>query len=71
MPETVYFWAITLTWPVPSGTASWSRTNTFTVTTLMSRAEILRRLIDTARNEAGAPADPNIVFFTVEPDEVR
>jgi len=66
MPETTYFWAATLTWPTPTGSATWSKAASFTTTATVSRGKVLADVLKTA----GAPEDVSILFFTVEPDVV-
>jgi hypothetical protein len=67
MNETTYLWVATLTWPTPTGSATWSKAASFTTAATVSRGKVLADVL----KAAGAPADVVIQFFSVEPDEVQ
>ena len=68
-PVTKYYWLATFQWPVHNGFKTATFTNTFDSPDPVSRAEIFAE-IKQGIGEHGVPETANVVFLTIEPDQV-
>lgn len=68
-PVTKYFWLVTFQWPLYNGFKSATFTNTFDSPEPVSRAEMMAWIRE-AVEEHGVPQDANVLFLTIEPDQV-
>ena len=66
---TKYFWLATFQWPTHNGFGTATFHNTFDVSAPVSRAELLTH-IKAAAEQNGVPANANVLFLTIEPDQI-
>ncbi|WP_194894706.1 hypothetical protein [Catenulispora pinisilvae] len=68
-PVTKYFWLATFQWPVHNGFATATFTNTFDVSSPVSRTELLAQIKQSV-GQHGVPETANLLFLTIEPDQI-
>jgi len=68
-PTTKYFWLVTFQWPVYNGFKTATFANTFDAPSSVSRAETWAQ-IKQGVGEHGVPEDANVLFLTIEPDQI-
>lgn len=67
---TKYSWMATFNYPAPGGSVTVSAQNTFETSETVSRSATLTMIIQHLNKIKGMPLDANVLFFSIEPDEV-
>jgi hypothetical protein len=69
--QVTYHILATLTWPRGAGSGMWSCDRIFTTEAPVTRSDVLQQVFEYGADEANVPDTANVLFFSIEIDEVR